>query len=311
MVDYARVVPPVVITDAILTDCSIAEPDTAGGEQEWDSGGTYSAGDQVIRAAAHWTWELAPSGTGTNPPPTTAGESNDDWLSVGPSNRWRALDLKRSTATTGPSPLSYELTPGARTDSIGALGIVADEVTFEVKVDGVTVYTYTQALKTRLTTGWFDYYTGAFYQVPTVYRHDLPPVTNAVIVATFTRDTGDVSVGSLLIGRYVNLGEVEARPESDALNFSTFDREFDGTSVLVPRRSVPKVTETCYAPKAAINKIRKARTDLNAAPALWTGLTDPTDGFADTLTLLGVYRRWTITPIEGGLVMSQLEVEEN
>lgn len=310
MPEYARVVPPLEITPALLTSTSVAEP--SSGETVWSNATNYGVDAEVVNTALHWTWRSAHQNNQSNPPPTEVGKSDTHWLSVGPTNRYRAFDLIRSTATTGPSPLTFEITPGKRINSFAALGLVADQVTVTVSVAGSPVYTLTQSLRSRVTAGWLAYYTGEFLSTPLIYRHNLPAVASAVITFEFTREAGEVSVGSLLIGSFVTLGEVEARPESDERDFSSYERDFEGnTSELIPRRSLPTIKQTVWSDDGQINKLRATRVATRTKPCLWTGLSDSSHPYADTLTILGIRTQWLIVPMEGGNVMQQLQLEEN
>ncbi len=307
----ASVTPPLEMNDARLTGCSISEPDTSTGEQEWSATpGTYAAGEKVIRAAVHWEWERAAGGTGSNPPPTVADTSNDDWLSVGPTNRWRALDLYDDTATSGPSPLTYEITPGKRINTIVLAGVVGDHVTITQSVGGDVVWTYEADLVSRDTTSWSEYVFGEFRQVDLVYRQDLHPLTVAVIGIEITRDTGPVSLGSLLVGTCTYIGEVEVRPEIDSLNFTDVTREF-GRSKINRRRSVPKTSQQVWYDRGAANKLKRLKKDLDGVVAFWAGLEDELDVLFGSLALLGFYTRWNLVPGEGDTLVQQLEIEGN
>lgn len=265
------------------------------------------SGTHTATAHVHRTFESVQASNTGHPP---AIDDGTWWIDVGPSNRWAMFDILRNTQTVAASPLVVTVSPGQRVDAIGLVGVVADEVTIDVMVDGETVYTYTQNLLTRPTVGWYSYFFGEFRQIGEVARTDLPPYTNAQITVTLTRAHGDVRCGGVVIGRRIYIGDVAWSPESDALNFSIIDRDPFGGSILVRRRSVPKTTQTLRCTKAMVNRVIQAREDLNAVPALWLGLNDPTDGYFSALAILGVYKRWLITIDVPDYAQQQLELEE-
>ncbi len=121
-----RVIPPLPITDAILTSSTCAEP--SAGEAVYNAATTYAVGDVVIVAADHRTYQSLQAGNLANTPIT----SPTWWLDIGASNRWKMFDLLRNTQTEQASPLTVVLTPGLRVNSLALLGLVADSVTVSV-----------------------------------------------------------------------------------------------------------------------------------------------------------------------------------
>lgn len=302
-----RVLPPLTITPAMLTSSTVAEPST--GETAYNPATNYAVGAEVISTTLHWTWQAITGGVG-KALPTAAGESNADWLSVGPSNRWKMFDLLRNTASVGASPMTVVLTPGVRVDAIGLVGLVADQAEITVERDGVEIYSYSQQLLTRNTLGWRDYFTGSFEQTNGFALWDLPLNSGVVITVTLTRANGDVSLGGLLVGRQEYLGEAELGAESDSRNFSTIERDFAGTAEITQRRSIPTTSQRVMVDKSRLNRIRKVRDELNATPALWSWLDDVTDAYFETGLILGIYTRWRINAEQPNHAFQQIDLEE-
>lgn len=265
------------------------------------------SGTHTARAAIHRKYESQAAGNVGNPP---AIDDGTKWLDVGPTNKWAMFDLERNTATFGASPLTVVITPGQRVDSIGLVGLVADSVTITVTVSAVTVYTYTQSLSTREVLSWYDYFFTPFSTQAAIAKFDLPPYVNAVITVTLTRASGYVYCGGLVLGTSTYIGRTLHDAENVALNFSTVDRTFDGTATLVRRRTVPKTTQKVRCSKAAVTKLTDLRSDLNAVPALWSGLDDTSSGYFEALLILGFYRTFTITMDQPDEALVTLELEE-
>ncbi len=299
-----RVIPPLSITDALLTGSTCAEPSV--GETAWVSGTTYAVGDIRIRTATHRQYQRVIAGAGTTAPELDTA----NWLDVGPTNKWAMFDLLRNTQTVQASPLTVVITPGQRVNSLALLGLEADSVTVTVTNGGVLVYTRTQALGTRETLDWYDYFFEPFSFMPSLVFFDLPPYTGAVITVAITRATGSPKCGSLALGTYVFIGNMQYNAESDALNFSTVDRDTFGNSLLVQRRSVPKTNQTVLCKKSRVNKVRDLRTLLNANPAIWSGLDDSADGYFDAVLILGLYKQFTINVAQPDNAIITLQLEE-
>lgn len=273
---------------------------------------TTSAGSGTHTATTfiHRIYEaLAAIPAGTYPPADVL-TSAPKWLDIGPTNKWAMFDLLRNTATSRVSPLVVEITPGQRIDSIGLLGLVADSVTVEMKVLGVTVFSETHSLSGRDTTTWSEYLFGVFSTAPSLALFNLPPYTNGVLAVTITKASGLVSCGGIVIGTSVYLGDTEINADSDADNFSLVKRNDFGDAQLLQRRSIPKIAANVLCPKMSVNKARAVRTDLNAVPALWSWLDDPAHDYFDAGLILGFYRRFGINLSYPDHAMLSLEIEE-
>jgi hypothetical protein len=302
-----KVVPPLTITPAMLISTTATEPDTAQGEAGWSSSTAYAVGAKVVRTTTHRVYACIQAHTNRDP---ATDAQRLYWVDVGPANRWAMFDLLRNTGTIAASPLTVRIAPGVRIDAIALVGLTADTVSISVSVNGSVVYAYDDALRTRQTINWYDYFFGVYDQKETTAVFDVPPYVNGEITITLTRATGSVVCGGVVIGQAVDLGRTIHGAENDALNFSKIERDDFGTAVLQQRRTVPKTSQQTRIKKAAVNRALKARIDLNAQPALWSGLDDAASGYFDPLLILGVYKRFTITMDQPDDALISLELEE-
>lgn len=305
-----NVITPIDITDSILTESSIPEPDT--GEAEWLIGTTYAIGDTVY--LNHIMYEsLISSNTGNSPDIEVQNDVDNPptkWLEVGRTNKWNMFNLLRNNQSITTSPLIFELTPAARINSIGIFGLDAQTINIVAAVDGLEVYNYTEDLNTRNSFTYYDYCYEPFSNRPSMVVFDLPPITDLVIAITITSDTGTVKVGSVAIGNYTDIGKVLYGAESDVLNFSRIDRAFDGTALLKPRRSIPKINVNVVADKELTNKIRALRTNLNAVPAVWAGIDQTDDDYFEALLIIGIYKKFIIKLDHPTVTQTEIEIEE-
>lgn len=252
------------------------------------------SGTHTAKAAIHRTYvSLQDSNTGHYPPSVASG---DWWQDDSASNLWALLDLLDNKGTSGASPMTYVITPGQRIDSVALDGLVADEVTITVKVASVVIYTETSNLSTRQVSTWYQHLITPFTYRSKVSRFNLPPVVGAEITITATRATGPVTIGALGLGRSVWLGDTVIEPDDDELNFSRFEREFDGRARLTPRRSAPKITMQAIMDDVVLPISRVARTALGSRPAFFFGLDDDTHPYADAVNILAIPRSWKHTP---------------
>lgn len=266
------------------------------------------SGTHTATAWIHRNYESVVAGNTGNPP---AIDDGTHWVDVGPTNRWACLDLLRNTATTFPaSPGVVVITPGQRIDTLGLVDLIADEVTLTVDTAAGEVYAETFSLSTRTTLGWRDYFLGTFSFRAALAVFDLPAFVDAVITVEIVRASGLPSVGGLIVGTAVNLGNTQYASRNEALNFSKVDRDEFGNSILVPRRTVPKTSQQIWCEKARVNKVIAARDLLNAVPALWSGLDDDEDDYFEALLILGYYRSFSISLDHPDMAQIALELEE-
>jgi hypothetical protein len=350
------VVPPLAVTDAILTSTTIAEPHApsnyAGGttygvgafatdatlfdvyqslqpgnvgntpsssptwwqkigvkEVAYAAGTTYAASTATAPVYAYYNHRiyqsLANANTGNNP-----YASPTWWQDIGPTLRYAMFDTLRNTASVGASPLTVVLTPGVRVDTVAVLGVIADTVRVQITSGGAVVYDQTASLITRAAFNFYDYCFKPFIQSYAYLFRGLPPYSNGVVTVTFTRATGNAACGALCSGSATNLGITQNNPVRDALNFSTIARDNFGNSILTPRRSVPKTTQSVLADSHDLPNILAAKDVLNAVPGVWAGLTDNSSDYFPALLMLAVYKNFQITLQKPAKALIALELEE-
>jgi hypothetical protein len=245
----------------------------------------------------------------TNHPPAI-DDSAAWWQDIGPTNRWAMFDLLRNTATTVPTPLVVTVKPGTRFDSIALVGVSASEIAIVVTDATGTIYSVTDNLNLRTTAVWSDYFFGSLDFSNAVAHFDVPASSGATVTVTISNPVGNVSCGGLIIGRNVYVGRTLHEAENDALNFSTIDRDTFGNSVLIQRRTVPKVNAQVRVLKSNVPALTDLRIRLNAVPALWAGLDEDDAGYFGALLLLGIYKSFLINADQPTEALVSLSLEE-
>lgn len=303
-----NVIAPFPILDAHLVSSNATEP-AASGETLWASAGTYALGDRRIRTTTHRIYEalVAHAGRTALPEVDTAY-----WLDAGPTNLWAMFDLYRNSATVLVSPLTLTLAMARRVNSLALMGMDADAATVQLLVGATVVYSNTQSLILRRTLNATDYCFGEFRYKPSVVLFDLPPITGARIVITLTRGGGGtVRLGAVVVGMQASLGEVDYAPKSEVLNFSPITRDAFGNATLKPLPTVPATSQTLWADKAQVDKLRELRAALNSKPAVYSGMNAMnSDGFFEALLILGAYKTFSIELTSTKRVKVGLDLEE-
>lgn len=265
-------------------------------ETPYVTGTTYGLGARVVSPTSHRIYESSQASNTGNPLPVPPITQTDWWLEVGATNRHACLDELRSTQTIAASPLVLQIRPGQRVNSIGVTGMESDDLRIQMHTGaGVLVYDKAFDLRRRVVRDAYEYAFKPFDLQPSVVQFDLPPYSDAVITLTLTRSTGIVKLGSVDVGNYVYMGEIQKGAENDTLNFSVTERDDFAKPTLRPRRSPPITTQVCEIPKRYVNDLLDARERLNALPAVWSGLDDAgADDWFEAFLIRGFYKRFSI-----------------
>lgn len=297
------VIPPITITPAMLTSSSIAEPDTSVGEVVWVSGTTYAVGDIRILVSTHKKYTRVSAGAGTIPPDLDLV----NWVESGPTNKWAMYDVYRNTATTYTGAFSTVLTPNIRADSIAIMGMRVPDITVNVTSGGTNIYSYTATLINRNVLDYYDYFFLDFSYKDNIVLQGVPPTIDSIITIS---SSGTGSISSVVLGVSQYIGYTQRQHSNDALNFSVIDRDSFGNSILTPRRSVPKTSQKLIIKKIDVPRVINIRESLNAKPAVWLGLKDDSEGYFDSLLILGIYKDFTLSLDYPEFASCTLELEE-
>ena len=284
-----NVIKPVTILDSNFIFSNVPEPDT--GEALWVGATSYVLGVEVIRPTTHRKYKNILAGIDAGLPENTPLR----WTESGVTNKYAALDTLRNTQSAYANSLVIKLMFTEFIDSIGIIGIEGQSINIKVVSNGVQVYDYTQSLLTRTVNSYYTWAYTPFRQIESVVRLDLPITANPEITITILNDTSIAKCGGIIPGRKVYIGDIVYGSSGDDLNFSTFNRAFDGTSSLVQRRSVPTVEAELSVAKENVDIIRNLKKTLNAVPTIWTGLNDTNiDDYFELFLIYGIYKQFSI-----------------
>ena len=265
-----RVIEPITMTDAILTDSNVAENDFA----EWDVSTAYVTGDKVIVLSTHSIYEAVQNTTGNDP--TT--DDGTYWLNIGATNRWKAFDGSIESQTEQSLSISYEFTVDGNYASLALLNIVGAQVTVDID-DPSSGVLPTRTYSLVDTSGVIDWYT--YFYSPSIARNqiiisDLPIYTGAVVTVELS-GAGDVALGEMVIGTDYELGQTVTGTSLGIEDFSTKGKDEFGRTVIVERAFADLVTFEFAFPATTSRRVRRILTDLRAKPAVYyagSGLID-------------------------------------
>lgn len=305
------VVPPITITDAMLTS-SIPEPDASVGEVVWNAATNYTAGTRVIRTTTHKIYErIGLAGVDAGLPEVTPSK----WVEVGPTNKWAMFDANRSSYTRAVSAGTTTITISLvglnkRASAFALLNSNANSLHVTGTNSGNTIFNSTYDLTNgRFITSYYDYFFAPFRNKSNFLNINLPVnINNSYTFEIVTIAEG--KIGGLIIGSSVPLGDIQVGASVGQYNFSKIERDPFGTALLIPRRSVPKTQQKVLTHKNTVNKLLKLREDLNAVPAVWVGLEDTSNEYFDALLIYGVYKDFSFNMEYPDHTTIDIELEE-
>ncbi len=299
-----KVIHPIDITDAMLISSSVSEPDT--GETAWSSGTTYSAGQEIYLASTHRKYRSKQASNLNHNPATDDGTW---WLEIGGTMKWAMFDDYVSTATSDASPLTVTIAPGL-CDGLFLYGLIGTSanITITDGAGGPEVYNTDLDLMTPSITTWYDYYFGAFRQVPYFVLTDLPPYVNARITLTVEGDT-TVACGMMAPGRIYTIGQTQYSPRVGIRDYSRKTTDPDtGFTILEQRKFAKNLRADVRLFSTTFAEVHSILESLRATPCVWIA-DSAGDGAIEPLTVYGFYKDFylVIDKPTGGLYTLEIE----
>lgn len=278
-----KVLIPTPATTASLLSSSLGEPQS--GYPAWNGSTSYGNGAHVTSTTTHHLYESVIDANLNHDP---ALGDKAFWADLGPTNRWAMLDEAVGTQSVGTGSIDITLAPG-RVNSLAVLDTTADTVRVIVTVDGTTLFDETHSTNASggVIADWYTYFTAETGRVNSLVINNLPSYANAHVrvIITGNNPSGPVAVGTLLVGKVVDLGITETGPSIGITDFSRKVTDDFGVTTVVERGWAKKMTVRSLIETRAVDGIQRTVAGLRARPALWIG----EDGF-DSLTVYGFFK---------------------
>jgi len=269
------VIKPIVVTDAMLTS-SIAEPDT--GETEW-AAGTFTLGQRRIKSSTHRVYEVVADPSTTDDPEVGVLATPATWVDVGPTNKWAMFDQINGTSSIG-EDISVDVVPNQVITSVAGINIQGAN-TITVTADSPSlpdpVVRNIEMVDNSMIGDFFDYFFEEIIARTDFVVSDLPLYSDVTITVDF--DGTEVSVGTLILGKQLELGVTNYGSGLSSLNFGTVAESPYGYVKFTPGNKVKLVDFNVTIQTAKVNYVFNQLKALIDIPTVWfaTGtLDDPT-----------------------------------
>lgn len=272
-----RVIPPVTITDSMLTSSPIAEPDASVGEVEW-SAYTSTIGDRRIVVATHRIYEAVAATT--DDPVTGAAKAVPTWIDIAPTNRWAMFDTVVGTQSSIASPLEIVLTPNQIINTVAGFNIDGAS-TVQVVVDSIAegeVYNTTiEMLDNTAVVDFYEYFFSPIINVTEFILTNLPAYSDQTITVTIEGDA-DIDTGVLVMGRQTMIGTALYGTNWQALDYSRKEKDDFGNFIIVERSTVDRFEYDVAIEKRLFGYTKGLLKGLSTTPCVWAGTDDTGDG---------------------------------
>ena len=281
------VVEPFDIIGGLLTSSNIPEPDVSVGEVAW-SAYTAAVGDLRILTSTHLVYKAAAA---TNDAPDVgAAKPVPTWVIVGYTNKYRMLDQVNSSKSTRASSIVVEITSPKGFNSaaiFNASGVTS--VRYQVfSALGSVVYDKTlEAVDNSARDNWYDWLFSPVIQRYKFFVNDIPRAANQRLVVTVS-GAATVGVGTMVIGKSINLGVACYGTSFQYVNLSRVDENEFGDLVLTPRRKYKLIDFDVRTEKALLDYTVNELSALVDKPCVWAGTADADDATA----VFGYYVNW-------------------
>lgn len=268
----AQVLAPIAITGAMLTACSVAEP--AAGETAWNAATSYAIGDKAIRATTHRVYTALASGVDAGLPEATPAR----WFDGGPTNKWAAFDLYRSTAITQAGTLTMTVKPGIIT-GMAFFGLQGDSLRVVCK-DAASLSVYfdaTYSLSTYLSGDlMWEFYFGTPRQQDGLRVSGLYP-NDAQVEITLTPSavTGNAAIGVWALGSFESAGLPQYGFKAQPVDYSRITTDAYGNTTIVKGLAAKNISGECFMLAADAQAAADTVYRLLGTPCAWVMSDDP------------------------------------
>jgi hypothetical protein len=277
------VLKPLTITDAILTDSDIAEPDSTYdmGATLW-AAGTISTGQKRYKTSTHKIYEVVATPSTTDDPEVGVLATPPTWVEVASTNKYRMFNGVINEATQSATSLSVELTPGIVCDGIAAVNLVNITDVDLVIYDGDDNEIYNKnfpIFDNSLVIDWYEYFFSPIQYRTTFIAFDIPGgYFDMRAVVTFNGT--NISIGELIIGNQIKIGTANHGTSWEYLDFSRKTRNDFGEFEITKRDTSESVNFDLtieYGQASYVKRQLKEFTGRFTTPVLWVGTTDQND----------------------------------
>ena len=263
-----RVLKPTKITPALLASTTATEA-----AADWVSGTTYAVGATVKRTTVQRLYRRVTAGAGTVAPELDTATALPVWVDGGPTNDYGMFDVENYTVTTAGAALTVVLNLGFF-NAVYLSGLLGTGLTVTVREapGGAVIYTYTDALVSRVVNNWYDYFFAPFVQKKDLVLEGIPLSPTAQLTVAVT-DAATTACASLDVGSVFLFGTTEYGAKARLKSYSTTKADVFGRLSTVKRYSAKTMTARVLMDLSNAIAAQAVLDELDAVNAVWIATT--------------------------------------
>lgn len=259
-------------------------------EPEWASGETCSKGARRIYNGKDGpsVYQSAADGNEGHQPDA----SPDDWVRVGPTNRWALFDGSASTLSASENGFEIAFQPGEAVDSLAFFEVQGTSITVKMTIepDNEVVFQRTiPLLNDAMIVDWYTYFFEPFDFIRDGVIKGLPPYGSGATIYVSVEGGGEVGVGEIVTGTLTEIGETERGAKHGIRDYSQVKEDTFGNVYLQQGAWAKRGDFSIFVDKARLRYVSRTLTDLRGTPIVIIGSDDPD---YEPLIIFGFIKEW-------------------
>lgn len=280
-----KVIKPLIITpDDIIS--TTAEQNT---EPVWDGDATYEKGTRVVYDGRRGPSVYQSSGDGNKG--LHPDINPDDWVRVGPTNKWAIFDGSASTLSNSPGGFECSFVVKEIFNALAFFEVYGASLTITVTLEsGQVVFTHEQTLiDNSMIVDGYTYCFSPFDYIRDGFVKSIPPFSNATVTVRID-GRGSTGVGEILVGTLIELGCTEWDADHGIRDYSFIkdDQRF-GHRELEQGNWAKRNNLQVYVDHNRHRYVSQIMTGLRGMPAVFIGSENPQH---EPLVVFGFAKNW-------------------
>lgn len=281
-----KVIRPAKITPGSILSSSVS----ANTEPDWAIGTTYTRGARVLYADRRHgpsVYQSAADDNKGNQPDV----SPDDWVRVGPTNRWAMFDGSASTLSESEGGFACSFRVSEMFNSLAFFEVYGAKFTVTVRLDEASepFFTHKQNLiDNSMVVDAYSYCFGPFDYIRDGVITGIPPYFNAIVTLSIEGE-GRTGVGEMIVGTMAELGCTEYGASHGLRDYSRIKEDEFGNRYMEQGNWAKTNNLQIFVDKGKHRYVSRILTELRAIPTVFIGSENPQH---EPLIVFGSIKDW-------------------
>lgn len=280
----------VILPIQITPDMILSSTATANTESDWDAGTSYAKGVRVIylhKRRGPSVYQSAKEGNKGNPPDV----SPDDWVRVGPTNKWAPFDGAATTISESEVGFECSFMVSEMFNSLAFFEIYGSKliVTARLSTDDDPFFTHEQNLiDNSMVVDAYTYCFSPFDYIRDGVIKGVPPFRNAIVTIRI-EGSGRTGIGELIVGTLIKLGCTEYGASHGIRDYSRVQEDMFGNREMSQGNWAKENNLQVYVMDGMHRYVSRILTELRGIATVFIGSESPQH---EPLVVFGSIKTW-------------------